>query len=230
LALLGIPALALIGALALACFAKVAGVVFLGLPRTNAASRASEPGSGALRPMLFLASACVVLGVVPALGIAFTSAAAGELTGLQPAEVPAAVVSGAASISILALIVLATTALLLLLRSARMPHETRHEVTWACGYDAVTPRMQYTGSSFAAPLVAIFGRFSGTRVERSAEALHTQPFDLVLDGFVFPLGRALHRAALRLRPIQQGRLHVYLLYVLAALLVLLGYLTFGSRP
>ena len=32
-ALLGIPALALVGALALACFAKVAGVVFLGSPR-----------------------------------------------------------------------------------------------------------------------------------------------------------------------------------------------------
>jgi hydrogenase-4 component B len=231
LALLGIPALALIGALALACFAKVAGVVFLGLPRTLGAARASEVGSGATRPMLFLAAACILLGVVPALGIALTGAAAGTLAGLERAEFPDAAVSGAAAISILALIVLATSALVWWLRSLRpQAHNTRREVTWACGYDAVTPRMQYTGSSFAAPLLAIFGRFSGTRVQRSSAALHTHPFDLVLDGFALPLWRALHRAALRLRPIQQGRLHVYLLYVMAALLLLLGYLTFGSRP
>jgi fumarate reductase subunit D len=60
--------------------------------------------------------------------------------------------------------------------------------------------------------------------------LHTHAVDLVLDGVALPLWRRVHRAALRLRGMQQGRLHFYLLYVMAALLVLLGYLAFGSRP
>jgi hypothetical protein len=44
-----------------------------------------------------------------------------------------------------------------------------------------------------------------------------------------PLWGTLRRTALLLRPIQQGRLHFYLMYVMAALLVMLAYLAFGSR-
>jgi len=39
-----------------------------------------------------------------------------------------------------------------------------------------------------------------------------------------PIWERVQRAALRLRPIQQGRLHVYLLYVVAALVGVLAYL------
>ena len=42
LAILAIPGLALVGALALACFAKVAGIIFLGTPRSVRAAEAKE--------------------------------------------------------------------------------------------------------------------------------------------------------------------------------------------
>jgi hypothetical protein len=48
--------------------------------------------------------------------------------------------------------------------------------------------------------------------------------DLVLDGLVLPLWSRIERLALRLRPMQQGRLHVYLIYVVVTVVVLLGYL------
>ena len=89
--------------------------------------------------------------------------------------------------------------------------------------------MQYTASSFASPLLSLFGAMTGVRVERSAAALRTHPSDLVLDDVALPAWSAVHRAALRLRLIQQGRLYVYLIYVMAALLVLLAYLAFGLR-
>ena len=101
--------------------------------------------------------------------------------------------------------------------------------TWACGYPLGTPRMQYTASSFAAPLLSTFGRMSGVVAHRTAEAFHTEPVDLVLDRGALPAWHRLQRAALRLRPIQQGRLYVYLIYVMAALVVLLAYLALGSR-
>jgi hydrogenase-4 component B len=106
----------------------------------------------------------------------------------------------------------------------------RREPTWGCGFDTATPRMQYTASSFATPLLSMFGFLAGVRTERAAAgppSLRTEPTDLVLDDVALPLWHRLRRAALRLRPMQQGRLHLYLLYVFAAVLVLLGYLTFG---
>lgn len=230
-ALLGIPALALTGALALACFAKVAGVVFLGVARSTRAREAVESGRGMHGPMLALAATCIVLGVVPALGISLVSATARELSGIVGAALPGVVVSGARMLSLLALAILGSSALLWGIRHAFLRRRiVRYDTTWTCGYSATTPRMQYTAASFASPLLDVFGRLSGTRVERSPLSVHTRAVDLVLDGMTVPLWRALQRTALRLRAIQQGRLHVYLIYVLAALLVLLGYLALGPRP
>ncbi len=54
------------GALALACFVKVTGVVFLGLPRSPKTDRAHECGWFMRGPMIGLAAACVVIGPAPA--------------------------------------------------------------------------------------------------------------------------------------------------------------------
>ncbi|MEW6270068.1 MAG: proton-conducting transporter membrane subunit, partial [Thermodesulfobacteriota bacterium] len=61
------PALALVGALAVACFVKVFGIVFLGEPRSGRARAAHESGAPMLVPMAALGGACVVIGVAPAL-------------------------------------------------------------------------------------------------------------------------------------------------------------------
>jgi len=50
----------------------------------------------------------------------------------------------------------------------------------------------------------------------------------VLDRAVLPMWARVQRLALRLRPMQQGRLHVYLMYVVATLLALLAYLIVSS--
>jgi hypothetical protein len=81
--------------------------------------------------------------------------------------------------------------------------------------------MQYTASSFAAPLIAAYQPIAGVRVERSASAFRSHPIDLVLDGGVRPLWHGLRWTAERLRPIQQGRLALYLLYVVASVILLL---------
>ncbi|MGH7679562.1 MAG: proton-conducting transporter membrane subunit [Gemmatimonadaceae bacterium] len=228
-ALLGLPALALVGALALACFAKVAGVVFLGTPRSESAAGATEVGRGAHVPMFALALACIALGVVPRLGVDFVSGGALALTG-PGASVPDSVLAATSTISLLAVGMLVGAAALWWVRGIlRERHVVRRDVTWACGYDAVTPRMQYTASSFAAPLLSIFGKLSGVRVARSRRALHTEPIDLVLDAVAIPLWHSLHRIALRLHATHHGRLHLYLLYIMAALLAMLAYLSLAPR-
>jgi len=81
--------------------------------------------------------------------------------------------------------------------------------------------MQYTASSFAAPLIAAYRPVTGVHVERSRAAFRTHPTDLVLAGGVRPLWRGLKWTAERLRPIQQGRLPLYLVYIVATVILLL---------
>jgi hypothetical protein len=102
--------------------------------------------------------------------------------------------------------------------------------TWGCGYTAPTPRMQYTASSFAAPLLLAFGRLSSVRTERAPSAFASHAVDPVLAGLVLPAWRGLRAAADRLRRLQRGRLALYLVYMIAALLALLLYLMVAGRP
>jgi len=232
-AVLGVAALALVGGLALACFAKVGGVAFLGKPRSPAADQARERSAGYLVPMAALALACAVIGLLPSLAVHPVLAVAGSIAGasletLQPVFGP--VVRAAWGIS------LVSGGLVLLLAVGWAWRRTREgrrspawSETWACGYVDPTPRMQYTAASFAAPLLQAFGRAAGVRIERTPTAFHTHPVDLVLEGVVLPVWRQVGRAAEAIRPVQQGRLHTYLLYIVAVLLTLLLYLWLGAR-
>ena len=232
-AVLGVAALALIGGLALACFAKVGGVVFLGEPRSAAAEQGREQTAGYLLPMAALALACAVIGFLPSVAVQPVLAVAGSIAGasletLQPTLGP--VVRAAWGISLVSggvvLLLIVGWAWRRALERRRSPAWSE---TWACGYVGSTPRMQYTAASFAAPLLQAFGRAAGVRTERTPAAFHTHPVDLVLEGVVLPAWRQVWRAAEAIRPVQQGRLHTYLLYIIGVLLALLLYLWLGAR-
>ncbi|NUN95278.1 MAG: hydrogenase, partial [Candidatus Omnitrophica bacterium] len=151
-AALGAPILAMIGALAAACFVKVSGVAFLGAPRTPRAEAARESPWAMLAPMGILAACCLAVGVLP-VGVApFLEAATecwigetlvangeGTLGALAPLR-DIGLLSGALAIGI------ASVSLLLL---PRMKKVVGRQMTWDCGYSSPGPRMQYSASSFA---------------------------------------------------------------------------------
>ena len=64
---LPLPALALIGALAVACFVKVYGAVFLGTARSEHARHAHESPPSMLGPMSVLVACCFLIGLAPLL-------------------------------------------------------------------------------------------------------------------------------------------------------------------
>jgi formate hydrogenlyase subunit 3/multisubunit Na+/H+ antiporter MnhD subunit len=226
LAVLGTPALALVGGLALACFAKVGGVVFLGTARSPRAAEAREPGLLLRGPVILIAVACAVIGVAAPLVVPVllrAGAYVGSVT-VDPAAA-AQVTASAQRLAIFALILLTAIGIAaLLMRRLRSRVSRRVSGTWGCGYAPITPRMQYTASSFAAPLLDVFGSASGIRTHRGATVFHSEPFDVVLDGAVGPAWASLQRVAVRLRGLQQGRLRTYLIYAVATLTLLLGYL------
>lgn len=231
LALFAVPGLALIGGLALACFAKVCGIVFLGAPRSSGAAAAHEVAAGLRGPMLGLAAACVLLGVLP--GVAVRPALAvgasllpGAAPLVEPELLTAVSTIGGLSAAVIALLALGSAAWAVVRRRRPLGEAE----TWGCGYAPTSARMQYTAASFAAPLLASWGALAGIRREASPGAFHGHPRELVLEGVILPAWDGLRGALARLRAIQHGRLWVYLLYLIAVLLVLLAYLARSVAP
>jgi len=221
-----LTALALIGALAMACFAKAYGAVFQGSPRTEAAGAAHESPRSMLVPMGILAVACAIIGLAPMLlapALDRVVAALGEGTGMPHLSL----LVNLPSLTILALVMLGLV--VLLWRWLRPVDSGGTLPTWDCGYAVSSPRMQYTASSFADGLVGglrwvLWPMSHGGKVTRSFPV--DQPFeshvpDPVLDRLADPVFRSLSAGATLLRFFQGGQLHVYLLYVLLTLLTLL---------
>ncbi|MCR4341824.1 MAG: hypothetical protein NUW01_18265, partial [Gemmatimonadaceae bacterium] len=227
LAVLAVPVLALAGGLALACFAKVAGVIFLGRARTERAVVPADVGRAYLIPQGVLAAACVLIGLLPAVMIAPAIHIGAVIAGSAGSETAAAalVLPGAGQVALYAATLVAILGAVAGGRAWLMRRRpVRFGSTWNCGFDAPPSSMQYTASSFAAPLLSLFGRMAGVEEHRGATVFHSEPRDLILDRVVVRMWRTVHGTALRLRPLQHGRLHMYLLYLLGGVLACLAYL------
>ncbi len=224
---LAAPGLALVGALATACFVKVFGAVFLGQARSGHAEHARESGAWMLVPMGVLAGLCAFIGLFPEVISPWLDRA---VSAWAP-EMKAPSVASAAPLRWIGIgslgLVGALAAVGLLLRHrlggpATVP-------TWGCGYLLPTPRMQYTSSSFAATIVGLFGWALWPVVRRPAvEGVFPKPSgfasevpDVVLDRAVMPASRLVARIFGWGHRVQSGALPVYLLYILVTLLVLL---------
>jgi formate hydrogenlyase subunit 3/multisubunit Na+/H+ antiporter MnhD subunit len=229
IAVLGAAALALIGALALMCFAKVVGVLFLGEPREAPPGRAHESPAGMVRPMLALAGACVLMGLAP-VAILPSMLRTGSLLAGVPFSAGGVLEAAAVPLTALALVLAVVAIMLMALVSlAHRGRPLERAGTWGCGFPERSARMQYTASSFAAPLLLGFRGIAGIHVTRTLHTFATHATDPVLNGVVIRGWHAVRSAAGRLRPIQRGALSLYLLYVVATLIVLLCWLLVQGR-
>lgn len=224
---LALGALALIGALAVACFAKVFGTVFLGTARSRDADGAREAPRSMRAPMAILAGACIVLGLLPFLLAPVLLRVAQAASG-RPAALAVADLGRLWILSVLALPLLALAALGW--RWARRGAAPRADLpTWDCGFPLASARVQYTASSFAAGLVsglslALWPRIHWRRVTGlfpSARRFHSEVPDAILDRLLTPGVATAARGLTLLRFFQNGQLQLYLLYVVLTLLVIL---------
>jgi hydrogenase-4 component B len=224
---LAAPALAMIGALAVAGFVKVLGVAFCGAPRTPEALHAHDPVSSMLAPMRALAGFCLALGLWPAAAAPLLSrAVAAWDPQLGPVAPALAALAPLAWVSALGAALLAGAGLVASrLGRRRAPAAT---VTWDCGYADPTARMQYVDASFAETLMGLFDwalrsqrPFPRLRDPFPAPArFQTDVPDVVLDRAVLPALRSADRALAPVRALQRGPVQMYLLYVLMAVVLL----------
>lgn len=215
--MLAAAVIALVGALAVACFVRLTGAIFLGAPRSEDAASAHEAPFLMRAPLVVLAAACVALGIFP-LAIA---GALGTVTGDSGALVPFLRSLGA-PVQIAAVAIAATLAALIA-ATRRSPRRA----TWDCGYAQPTARMQYTARSLSEWLTSrLLPRFLSPAVRVTAvTALYptTAAFAVDIDEpfadrVLQPFAQKWANRAMRLRWLQQGRLPLYLLYIFVALL------------
>ncbi|BBO80379.1 hydrogenase [Desulfosarcina ovata subsp. sediminis] len=230
LSLLAIVGLALIGGLALACFTKVVGVVFQGEPRSPAAEQVDEKGPAMLLPMLILAAGCALIGIYPGAFMFLATKAVASL-GLPYGRIPTLPFAHlSANITLAATLFL--TAVLFILALRKILYQGKpmgRGGTWGCGFTQPTARMQYTGSSYAGSILEFFKPVAPLQEDHppveglfpSTTHYHSQIHDIValhLDRFVVAPVVWLFD---KLRWIQHGDIHLYIGYILLAIVVLL---------
>jgi hydrogenase-4 component B len=229
-AALSAAALALIGGLAVACFVKAFGSVFLGEARTAVAARAHEAGWAMTAPMALLGAACAAIGLgSPLVASTLDRAAAAWAPDLASKLEPTASLAPLVAVTVLCAALVGSLLAVggwLVARTRRISSATG---TWDCGYALPTARMQYTSSSFAEGVVAMFAWALRPQIHRPAvHGLFPRPApmathvpDTVLDGILLPAGRAVGRSLRWFRWLQRGSIHAYLAYILATLVWLL---------
>jgi len=226
-------ALAFVGALAAACFAKAFGVVFLGVERHPRETRASDPPAGMQFGMLLLLLCCVAIGLSAPAVLGFMGPVAAQPAALGHVEVDTALHIPRAMLGHVVIVSGSgiTIALgLWLLRAWLLRNRTvTRAPTWDCGYAAPTPRMQYTASSFAQPLLDLFGAaVRSSRDEKlpqgvfpSSSSFSTHEHDVWKEEVFGGLFRRVVALLDRFHWIQQGNTQLYVLYIVVTLVVLL---------
>ena len=237
--------LALTGGLAAACFVKAFGVTFLGRPRSAEAEHATEAPASMIAGMVVLAVVCLALGVLPGYAIVLLDGPTTQLLGgpaasavvtaqgplvLSVTGVPADVSATAISATAVAILLASLTLVVWALRR-RARGRRRFAPTWTCGNEPLS-RFDYTATAFAKPLRVVFATlYRPTRhIERelgpspyAVTSIHysEEVADLAETQIYDRMSRVIGRLSLAIRARSTGRIHGYIGFVLATLVLTL---------
>lgn len=242
LVILAFILLGLTGALALGCFVRLYGVVFLGRRRSSLVLRAQEMPFFMLLGMGLEAVLIVGLGIfpVPLVGL-MTNALSGAVLSLPLTNVWAVVWNGTGNLVdpaafscynpllLLLLALVVTAALAMALEGPGVL--VRRDVTWNCG-TVPTRRQQYTATGFSKPLRRAFDRILRPRRERVF--LHKEHAyfgrrvqynlfipDQFTERLYVPVQRLMIGLSSWLRLLQQGNVRLYIGYIMLAMVAVL---------
>ena len=234
--------LALTSGLAATCFVKAFGISFLAMPRSDRAAQATDSPWTMRFPMWLLGIACIALGLGASVVVPGLYRVLEEVDGLalEPGlrvapslwiEAPRALgrVSPLLLGALLAAVIVGVMAM-----TYQVRRRTRVTETWGCGRIGQTPRMECTAAAFAEPLRRVFAELyrptKDLTVSTQPESRYfiqsisyTTEVHPWIETTVFdPVMRLVEIASTRVRRLQAGSVHLYLLYVVVALLSVLA--------
>lgn len=224
--------LALTSGLAAASFVKAFGITFLAMPRSARASEAKECDNFMKAGMAMLALLVILFGVCAGALAPRIYGVAKYALGLQPdaatisfkmvSAIPLVIAAGLTCIGLAVLLWFKFG-----LRTSRRIYNT-----WDCGYYAVDSRNEYTATAFSKPLRIAFSFFllpyrksekirdSFYHVRKFTYETRTTP---VFNNFFYePLAKLVYWSAFKIKRLQPGSIHLYILYIFAALVCLIA--------
>ena len=228
-----IMGLVLIGGLALICFTKAFGVVFLGNPRHKFHHEVKEMSRFQLLPLCFIATFIVVIGLFPKIFLdvlikpvqLFTNLQQLPFSSFQGNGIEALLSVSKGGLYFVLLIILIWIIRKLVLRKRIKTIST----TWGCGYTAPTSNIQYTGSSFSRTYSQLFGLlFQINKKEKPLQGIiptearfETHIYDKIEKWLIdYPAVNLRHFLG-RFLFIQNGRVQSYVAYGIVFIVIVL---------
>ena len=226
--------LTLIGGLAMLCFTKAFGVVFLGTERSCLPQTCKEVPFLQLLPMYLLASVILLIGVFPMAFISLLARPISLFTGdfssaYNPVQIK--VLEAIQPISWASwLLILLVISIFAIRRFVMSRHRISTGPTWGCGYTAATPKIQYTAGSFVRTYSKLFAPFLliGKHEEEvhgifpSGGKYHTHPYDKVEKWLIDDPLKLSKSFMGRFVFLNNGKLQFYILYGVLFVLAVLG--------
>ena len=219
-----VMALVLIGGLAMICFTKAFGVVFLGNPRHDFKHDIREVPFLQLLPLYFIAAFIIFIGMFPGLFLdllikpvqLFTGVHQLPFESFQGKGIEALLSVSHASWYLILLVIFMLGVRKLVLQKRRISVLP----TWNCAYTAPTAKIQYTASSFVKTYSKLFGMFflifkkekEVKGIFPSEAYLETRPYDKIEKWLIDYPTTNLKLFLGRFRFVQNGRLQFYILY------------------
>ena len=222
--------LAFVGGLAVACFTKLYGIVFLGEKRLKLPEQPGHEAVSSYPVLLGLATLCVWIGFAPGVVLSLVAPAISQISGIPTAQLGGELIAPLGGLTPVFALLLAMTLLILGIKVWTQKRVgVRLLETWGCGYQSVTPRMQYTASGFAEELIQLGQPMLGLKLRWKPIAqvlpeprmFKSHCFDQIEEGLWVRLNRTIGRVLMLLRWIQSGNIRHYVLYIFAALIVYL---------
>ncbi len=238
IALLAAGALALIGGLAAIAFVRLLGIALLGSPRSEAAAHAHESPLAMTVPLAVLAVLCVIAAILPAQIVQTIAPAIDQARGIAAGQTAIEIAkAGAAPASLgyfnfcaIVLFLGGFAATIVILRVRGIARGS----TWGCGYARPTSRMSYTASSFAElPADHATPRFFRPKESRrgfegpfpAADEYASSVPDPISERLYEPFFSSWADRFARFRILQQGNIHIYLLYILIVVTAALAWVS-----
>ncbi|MBO5923995.1 MAG: hypothetical protein J6Q81_05725 [Lentisphaeria bacterium] len=220
--LAAVIALALTGGMAAAAFAKSISAVFAGEPRSEAVSHAEKESLSMVLAQAFLLVLALLMTLAAPFLIAF-------FVGYNSHDM---LILPLVCNAIFAIVLCWLVFGFMMFRKARSKKRPDAEnLTWDCGFAEPTARMQYTAAAFIQPLADLF---NGVLKQKKSVAPVTELFPVKAyfsvetpDGagrwLWAPLFKAASFVSDKVKRLQSGFLHIYILIMVVAILLMLGW-------
>ncbi|MDX9697849.1 MAG: proton-conducting transporter membrane subunit [Bacteroidales bacterium] len=216
--------LVLIGGLAILCFTKAFGTIFLGSPRHVFHHQPQESSIVKRIPMYLIVMLIITIGIFPTAFLKALSLPVSQLTGIVTTDfitLETSISKTISQIGYVSLLFIGVVGIVFYIRRKFTVLNTfRKSTTWGCSYTGDTSKMQYTASSFvrnyrklAEPLFSVHKFKRDIKGIFPGKAWHeTHPKDKIEEMFIsYPIRQFKHFLNF-FSILQSGKSQMYILY------------------